>query len=263
MNASIAPALSLPRAERISAGRIFFAEARAEFLRLLRAPSFAVPTIAFPLMFYVLFGVLLTPGHAHPEAARHALASFVVLGAMAPGLFGLGISLAVDRERGLLQLKRALPVPAGVYLAAKLAMSMLFAGLVALLIMTLAVTVGAVTMSLGRWGELFALAVLGVVPFSALGLLVGSLARASAAPATINLIYLPMSFLSGLWLPLSFLPKGLAALAPLWPSWQLVEIARALVGEAVPQALALHVLALAAAAGVCFALAQRALARSA
>ena len=94
-----------------------------------------MPTIAFPLLFYVLFGVLLGPAHSSPEATRHTLASFLVLGTMAPGLFALGITLANDRERGLLELKRALPMPRGLYLAAKLAMSMLFAAIVALLLM--------------------------------------------------------------------------------------------------------------------------------
>jgi ABC-2 type transport system permease protein len=261
MNASLAPVLALPAAGTVPSARIFFAESRAEFLRLVRAPAFAVPTIAFPIMFYLLFGVLLTPGHAHPQAARHALASFLVLGTMAPGLFALGVSLAVDRERGLLELKRALPVPRGVHLAAKLAMSMLFAAVVTLLIMALAASVGGVVLPLTQWGALLLVSVIGVLPFSAIGLLVGSLARASAAPAILNLIYLPMSFLSGLWMPVTFLPHSLQVLVPLWPSWHLAQIALTVAGDAAG-GVASHVLLLTAIAAACFALARRALARA-
>ena len=32
-------------------------EARHEFLKLIRVPIFAVTTVAFPLMFYVIFGL--------------------------------------------------------------------------------------------------------------------------------------------------------------------------------------------------------------
>jgi ABC-2 type transport system permease protein len=253
---SAAPAVPVPR-HVPSPLRIFLLEAHSEFLRLLRAPSFAVPTIAFPLLFYVLFGVLLAPVHASPEAARRALASFLVIGTMAPGLFALGITLATDRERGLLELKRALPMPRGLYLAAKLAMSMVFAAIVALLLMTLAASAARVVLTAAEWCLLFVLAVLGVVPFSAIGLLVGASVRASAAPAVINLIYLPMSFLSGLWVPLAFLPHSLASLAPLWPSWHLAQIALAAVGMGDGAGTAGHLMVLAGVAAPCAAAARR------
>lgn len=239
--------------------RIFLLEAHSEFLRLLRAPSFAVPTILFPLLFYVLFGVLLGPVHSSPEAARRALASFVVLGTMAPGLFALGVALATDRERGLLELKRALPVPRGLYLAAKLAMSMLFAAIVALLLLTVAAGVARVVLTLGECCVLLVLAVVGVVPFCAIGLLVGASVRAAAAPAVLNLIYLPMSFLSGLWVPLALFPHALRALAPLWPSWHLAQIALAAVGMGGGAGTAGHLLVLAAVTVACTAAARRAL----
>ena len=253
-----APALAAaPRT--VSPLRIFLLEAHSEFLRLLRAPSFAVPTIAFPLLFYVLFGVLLGSGHTSPEAAHRTLASFLVLGTMAPGLFALGITLANDRERGLLELKRALPMPRGLYLAAKLAMSMLFAAIVALLLMTLAASAAREVLTASEWCLLFVLAVLGVVPFCAIGLLVGATVRASAAPAVLNLIYLPMSFLSGLWVPLQFLPHALASAAPLWPSWHLAQIAFAAAGMGGVAGIAGHLLVLAAVTAACVGAARRAL----
>jgi len=247
--------------QRVALARIFLLESYSEFLRLLRAPAFAVPTLAFPLMFYVLFGVLLGSPHASAESARRALASFVVLGTMAPGLFALGIALAIDRERGLLDLKRALPMPRGLYLAAKLSMSMLFAAIVSILLMTIAAAAAGVVLALAQWCLLFVLAVLGVLPFCAIGLLIGALAKASAAPAIANLIYLPMSFLSGLWVPLQFLPHALAALAPLWPSWHLVQLAFAIVGAGDTAGAPGHLLVLGGVAVACAAAARRALSR--
>ena len=37
--------------------RIYRTEAAHEFLKLIRVPIFAISTIAFPLMFYVIFGL--------------------------------------------------------------------------------------------------------------------------------------------------------------------------------------------------------------
>jgi ABC-2 type transport system permease protein len=253
---ALAPGAAL---NKVSTVRVFLLEAHSEFLRLLRAPSFCVPTIAFPLMFYLVFGIFLGPVHAHPEAARSALANFMVIGAMATGLFALGITLANDRERGLLELKRALPMPPGTYLLAKLAMAMLFAAIVSLLLMGLAATLGGISLPPTRWLLLFAMAVIGVVPFCAIGLLVGALVKATAAPAVLNLIYLPMSFLSGLWVPLNFLPHSLARLAPLWPSWQLAQIGVVVIDQSPAGSLGGHVLFLLALGALCFAGAQRAL----
>ena len=37
--------------------RAYLLEARYEFLRLLRTPSFSLPALSFPPVFYLLFGV--------------------------------------------------------------------------------------------------------------------------------------------------------------------------------------------------------------
>ena len=42
--------------------RPYLLEAKYEFLRLLRTPSYVLPTLLFPPLFYVLFGVLLGGG---------------------------------------------------------------------------------------------------------------------------------------------------------------------------------------------------------
>ena len=61
------------------------------------------------------------------------------------------------------------------------------------------------------------------------GLLATELPADRRSPA-LNLVYLPMSFLSGLWFPLPMLPKVLQGIAPVWPSYHLDRIALAAVG---------------------------------
>ena len=84
----------------------------------------------------------------------------------------------------------------------------------------------------------------GVLPFCALGLLVGTLVKGQAAPGMVNLVYLPMAFLSGLWLPLSMLPKALGSIAPAWPSYHLNALMQVAVGTQ-HGGVASHLLALA------------------
>ena len=116
-------------------------EARYEFLRLWRTPSFVVPCLLFPSLFYLLFGVVLGHGSGG-EAARYLLAGYGVFGVMGVALFGFGMTVAMDREEGLLTLKRAQPMPPGAYLAAKVGMALLFSLAMFALLAALAVGVG-------------------------------------------------------------------------------------------------------------------------
>jgi ABC-2 type transport system permease protein len=236
-------------------------EAKYEFLRVLRTPAFAVPTLLFPPMFYLLFGLILNHGNA--GAAQYLFATYSTFGVMAPGLFGFGVGVAIERERGWLALKRVAPMPPGAYLLAKMAMAMIFALIIYCVLALMAATIGGLRFDTAQWLLLALITVLGVLPFCALGLVIGSRVNASAAPAVVNFIYLPMAFLSGLWMPLKMLPAILGQIAPLWPPYHLSQLALATIGDGDGSALLPHALALIVFTIVCFAIARRALARNA
>jgi ABC-2 type transport system permease protein len=244
-----------------SALRCYWLEARYEFMRLLRAPSFAIPTLVFPPMFYLLFGVLLGKPGGDGHVGPYLLATYGVFGVMAPGLFGFGVAMALDRDRGLLALKRAQPMPPGAMLLAKLAMAMLFAAVIATVLLTIAIGLAHVALSAPQLLGLFAVDLLGVVPFCAIGLYIGTVVSGQAAPGVINLLYLPMAFLAGLWMPMQLLPQFLQSLAPVWPAWHLAQLALAVVGAPASGQPAVHVSVLAGVSLLFFALARRRLAR--
>jgi ABC-2 type transport system permease protein len=224
MNAvSITATRSAPQADNMGFGRVlgaYLEEARSECLRYMRNPSFMLPIMLFPTLFYLLFGIVLNKS-AGADIARYLLVSYGVFGVMSPGLFGFGVSLALERDGGLLTYKRALPMPPGAYLLGKMLMAMLAAAVVILLLLVMGVGMGHVVITATQAGLLLLTGVLGVLPFCALGMLVGTLIKGQGAPGMLNLIYLPMSFLSGLWVPLNQLPKALQQVAPIWPSYHL------------------------------------------
>jgi len=216
----------------MSPGRVVNAyaqEAKAECLRYLRNPGFLLPTLLFPSVFYVMFGILLNQ-HSGPETLRYLLASYGTFGVMAPGLFGFGVSLALERDTGLLTLKRAMPMPPGAYLLGKMCMAVVVAGIISVILLCLAIFVAGVVLPPSRIAAFFFLELLGVLPFCALGLLVGTLVKGQGAPGIINLVYLPMAFLAGLWMPLSMLPSVLQSIAPIWPAYHLDQLALSTVG---------------------------------
>lgn len=207
----------------------YLEEARSECLRYLRNPGFMLPILMFPGLFYLVFGVLMAPSEG-PGVSLYMLASYSVFGVMSPGLFGFGVSLALERDGGLLTLKRALPMPPAAYLLGKMVMAMAAAAVVVLLLLALAVFVGHVSLTMPQVSGLLATGVLGVLPFCALGMWVGTLAKGQGAPGLLQLVYLPMAFLSGLWFPLPMLPKFLQTIAPVWPSYHLDVIAMDVLG---------------------------------
>ena len=221
------PASGLPMPRRRVLGA-YLAEMRSECLRYLRAPGFILPMTLFSTVFYLMFGVLINHGNA--EAARYLLASYSAFGIMGPGLFGFGVSLAIERDGGLLTLKRALPMPPGAYLLGKMVMAMVAATIVTVLLLLIGVFLAHVELSAGQIVALLLTGMFGVLPFCALGMFVGTLIKGQGAPGLLNLVYLPMAFLSGLWLPLSMLPAVLQRIAPIWPSYHLNQLAQAAVG---------------------------------
>jgi ABC-2 type transport system permease protein len=231
---------------RMTGARVFAAylgETKWEFIKMIRNPMFAMPTLFFPVMFYLLFAVLLYKGAS--AGAVQILVRMGVFGVMAPGLFGFGVALAFEREYGLLQYKQALPMPPGSYLLARMAMAMMFAAIIALLLISLALFVSHAPLTLPMLARLFVTEVLGVLPFCAMGLTVGTLVSGQAAPAVINIIYLPMAFLSGTFFPIEAAGPFLAGVAPIWPSYHLTQLALGAVEQPHAGAAWSHVAALA------------------
>ena len=65
---------------------------------------------------------------------------------------------------------------------------------------------------------------------AALGFAIGYTAGPHAAPALANLIYLPLSFASGLFMPVSQLPGFVQRVAPYLPSYHYGQLAWSAVG---------------------------------
>jgi ABC-2 type transport system permease protein len=221
-------------------------ETRCEFMHMLRDAAFALPMLVIPLAAYMLFGVALASDAIgkDPFVADYLFSGFSVMAVSGVALFGVGCTLALERDRGLMQLKRAQPAPTGSWLVAKMLVALAFATLAYAPVLIAAVMVGKLTMNTVQLASMSALLLAGVLPFTALGLLIGALVSGSAAPAYTNLIYLPMLWLSGMFFPL---PKILHAQTIIWPSFHLHQAALTVAGIEkfvfIPAQLAIGVLA--------------------
>lgn len=226
----------------------YLAEAKYETVAALRNPGFALPFLAVPVAIYLLFGVVIAGGAGAssefgPEIADYLFSGFSVLAAIMPALFSSAI-LAAERDGNLLKLKRALPLPPGATIVAKVAMSMAIAAMAVALVAIAALAAGKITLSPGQVVAMAATLVVGTIPFSAIGLLLGTLVSGSAAPAWGNLVFLPQIWLSGLFIPL---PDSLERWVIVWPAFHLNQVTLAAGGvekfQFLPPAIAVAVLA--------------------
>ncbi len=226
---------------------LYLNETRYEFLRLLRARAFSLATIGFPVMFYLLFGVVVANSNGTDGQWRstYLLGTYCIFGLAGVALFGICVTLANERALGWLEVKQASPMPAAAYLLSKVLSAAAFAMIIFAILSTIGTTMGHVHMTQTQWFHLALTVLGGVLPFSAMGLLLAMLVPATAATGIVNLIYLPMSFLSGLWIPLDGLPKWLSRTAFLWPTWHLGQLAVHSIGYDISWPVWQHVLWLA------------------
>lgn len=226
-------------------GRIFALEARYEFLKLLRLPMYVVPTLAFPVVFYLLFGVAMRRPGGTFDMPTYLIATYGAFGVMNAALFGLGVGLAVERGQGWLLFKRATPMPPLAPYFGKLVMCLVFGSLMVGLLFTLGATAGGVRLPLSTWLSLAAVQVAGAIPFAAFGLAIGCWAGPNSAPALLNLISLPAAFGSGMWIPIQAMPGLVRKAAHFLPPYHYCQLALKTIGldQGEPAARSVAVLA--------------------
>lgn len=211
---------------------IYAKETKYEFLKLIRTKTFSLSVIGFPVMFYIFFGLANrgnTMGNGQ-VAAKYLLASYCSFGMIGAALFGIGVGLASERAQGWLELKRSSPMPSMAYLVAKCITAQAFGVIIISILAALAIGFGGVHLSLVEFAMLIGMALAGTVPFAAMGLLIALVVPAAATSGVVNLIYLPMSFMSGLWIPIQFLPGIFKPVAPYLPAYHLAQLLETVFG---------------------------------
>jgi ABC-2 type transport system permease protein len=225
--------------------KTYLLEIKYEFLKALRLPAYSLPTLLFPVAFYLFFGVMFGAKQTGPVTmSAYLIATYGAFGVIGAALFGFGVSVAIERGQGWLEVKRTTPMPIAAYFVAKLAMAMLFSAIIVTLLFTTGTFFGGVTLPFTTMLSLFAILVGGSITFAAFGLAIGFFAGPNSAAPIVNLIYLPLAFLSGLWVPIIFLPQKVQDLALWLPPYHFSQLALGTIGASRGQSVTLHVSAM-------------------
>jgi ABC-2 type transport system permease protein len=134
-----------------------------------------------------------------------------------------GGRVAVERAVGWNRQLRLTPLPGWGYLVIKAVVAMLVA-LPALVLVFAVAAVKGVDLAPGTWLLVFAAAWVGVLPFAAIGLLIGSFASQDSAQGMSMVTMLVFSLLGGVLIPAQVLPPVMLAIAHALPSYWMANI---------------------------------------
>jgi ABC-2 type transport system permease protein len=204
--------------------KLFLHQLRADQLVFWRGRENAIFVYLFPVLLFLLLGTVYDGTYRGRPVVDYLVASLIAYGLANTAFGGLAIMLVVRRESGILKRIRSTPLPAAVYVVAALAS-----------IFVVFVLQTTTILLFGRfvydaawpsdWLSVGLAVVLGAACFAGMGLGAAALIRsAEGAAAVVNVIVLPMTFLSGGFGPTRDFPDVLQAIADVLPLTYFVRI---------------------------------------
>jgi ABC-2 type transport system permease protein len=207
--------------------RLFLHELRGQLRLYARSRELAFFTFLLPLIMFVLLGSTYGDDTINGDRGADFLeAGMLGYGLVSTAFAGLAIFVVIRRENGVLKRVRATPLSATTYLAAVLSATLLAFALNAVFMIAIGRALFGVALP-ERWLSLVLTLLLGALAFAALGLGMTVIVRsAEGASATVNAVYLPMSFISGSFFSPHSFPQFLRAIADVLPLTYFIDLTR-------------------------------------
>jgi ABC-2 type transport system permease protein len=203
--------------------RLLWHQLRFEQLVFWRSREAAVFVFLFPLLLFALLTAVYNGEIQGRPAPWALLAGMLGYGAANTAFAGLAILLITRREVGILKRIRATPLPTGVYLVAVLGSIMLVFALQALALFALGSLLESTPWPSHVLSLVFTLA-LGAGAFAGLGIAITGFIRSlEGSSAALNVIVLPMAFLSGSFGERERYPAALRAIGDALPLKYLLD----------------------------------------
>lgn len=198
------------------------AQCKAELLRTVRNRKFVVMALLMPIIFYFIFTSTIDADTdiGGVEWKAYYLMSMTVFGVIGGSLNTIGIRFAQERRQGWVQLLRITPLPTATYIFSKIAAQLVLnLGTIVLMFLIGALFRG-VHLTAWQWIGSGLWIWLGVMPFLALGTLIGTIRSVEAVQVISQILFMAMSALGGLWMPMQTMPVLMQKIALWLPSYR-------------------------------------------
>ena len=200
--------------------RAYLALFRSNMRLTMRDRSVLFFNYLFPLIFFFAFAELFHAGTG--QGVAYFVATVLTMGILGNGLWGAGMRSVQDREANILRRFKVTPIsPLPLLVASMVSGWLLYLPVIAI-IAGLAHVMYAMPLP-QHWISLVVMASLGVCAFRAIGLILAAVTNTMAeANILIQMLYMPMLFLSGTTIPSSVLPAWAQTVAEFMPATYLV-----------------------------------------
>jgi ABC-2 type transport system permease protein len=198
------------------------ARARAELRAVTRNRTSLVFTLLFPVLLLVVFGSIFRGRVAgtSTDFKQVFMAGIIAAGIMSVAFQGLAISVATDRDSGLLRRLGRTPMPRSAYFIGKIVR----VGLTALVEVAVLLAVSAALFGLrlpgspARWLTLVWVTLLGTAACALLAIAYSAvIPNARTATAIVTPPFMVLQFISGVFFPFNELPRWMQTVAALFP----------------------------------------------
>jgi ABC-2 type transport system permease protein len=203
---------------------------RYELVRTFRNTRFVIFAFAFPVILYV---VIAAPNrHVHDlggtglSAPLYYMAGLTTFAVMTAAVSS-GARIAAERSVGWNRQLRITPLTSRAYLVAKVLTAYAMSLVSILLLYTAGIALG-VRMSAGDWFEMTGLLLVGLIPFAALGILVGHVVSADTIGPVMGGTAALLALLGGTWFPVT--SGAMYDIARSLPSYWLVQAGHVAIG---------------------------------
>jgi ABC-2 type transport system permease protein len=206
---------------------------RYELLRTIRNRRFFLLSLGFPVLIYLLVAApnrqAGSVGGTGISLRLYYMVSLAVFGSM-NAVLGSGTRIAAERTTGWNRQLRLTPLSTRSYFRAKVVTGYVVAGTTIALLYVVGAAVG-VRLTAGNWLEMTGYLLVGLIPFAALGILLGHLVTADSVAPTVGGVGALLAFLGGVWFPVGR-TGVLHYVAQALPSYWLVQAAHIGIGGA-------------------------------
>jgi ABC-2 type transport system permease protein len=241
---SAPPARAWARARRSAFGQIVLNEVRLTW----RRPIGLIGGVGIPLVLLIIFGQL--PSFKQVPASFGGLTIFdayvpvlAAFGLAMLAMLGLPLPLVSYRELGVLRRLSTTPVPPSWVLAAQAVVQLCIAVASVVVIFTVSTAVFGAPAPKSPAGLALSVAV-SMAGLVAIGLLIAAVARTSTGANVIGrVVFFPLMFFAGLWLPRAVMPPVLLDISNYTPLGAAVQAMQASMQSGFPPAAPLLVLA--------------------
>jgi ABC-2 type transport system permease protein len=203
--------------------RIVLHQVHYDLVTLVRNRTAQGFAIAMPVAFLVLFVAIFGNGSMHYqgqsiEGSTYYVAALSVFGIVDVAFMALLIALVEVRETGVLRRRRATPQPPWTIIASRAITTLVTGAASAALLLGIGRVAYGASLPPSALPALAVAVAAGVVTFCCLGFAVTGLVRSfqSAQPVAMALA-LPLTFISGVFIPWSFVPHWLQHLSTFFP----------------------------------------------